>query len=88
MKKLVLLFAIPLAISCASYETVTVVDATPVYASRKADEKAIVTIPANTDVMLKGKSKVKKVKYQTYEGFVVSPNYATKTVVKKTVPNP
>ena len=88
MKKLVLLFAIPLVFSCASYETVTVVDATPVYSTKKADQKAIVTIPANTEVQLKGKKKVKKVKYKTYEGFVVAPNYGTKTIVKKTVPTP
>ncbi|MGV3461503.1 MAG: hypothetical protein ACO1N9_13730 [Flavobacterium sp.] len=86
MKKLALLFIVPLAVSCASYETVTIVDATPVYASRDTDKKPIATIPANTEVMMAGKSKFKKVKYKDQKGFVLNPNHATHTVVKKTVP--
>ena len=84
MKKLALLFLIPLAVSCASYETVTIVDETPVYKNRNAEEK-IATIPGNTEVEMAGKKDIKKVKYKGQEGFVVKPNYATHTIVKKTV---
>lgn len=85
MKKLALLLFVPLPFSCASYEPATIVDAMPMYKDKKSQEK-IATIPANTEVMLAGNRDVKKVKYNGKEGFVVKPNYASHTIVKKTVP--
>lgn len=87
MKKIALLLLAGLAFSCASYEKVTIVDSTPMYSSRKADQK-IATIPANTEVEMAGKRDIKKVKYNGQEGFVVKPNHATHTVVTKVVPAP
>jgi hypothetical protein len=87
MKKIALLVFAGMAFSCANYEKVTVVDATPVYSNRKADQK-IATIPANTEVEMAGKRDIKKVKYNGQEGFVVKPNHASHTVVTKVVPAP
>lgn len=84
MKKIALLLFAPLAFSCASYEPATIVDATPMYKDRSAKEK-IATIPGDTEVMLAGNRNVKKVKYNGQEGFVMKPNYASHTIVKKTV---
>jgi hypothetical protein len=84
MKKIALLLFVPLVFSCASYEPATIVDATPMYKDKRSQEK-ITTIPGNTEVMLAGKRDVKKVKYNGQEGFVVKPNYASHTIVKKTV---
>lgn len=85
MKKVALLVVAAAAFSCASYEKVTIVDSTPMYSTKKADTK-IATIPGNTEVMMAGKRDIKKVKYNGQEGYVVKPNHATHTVVKKTVP--
>ena len=47
---------------------------------------APMTIPGNTTVMMAGNGKYKKVKYTDQKGYLLNPNYATKTVVKKTKP--
>lgn len=85
MKKLAVLALAPLVFSCANYKEAIIVDETPVYKSRSTDEK-IATIPGNTTVMMAGNGKYKKVKYKDRKGYLLNPNYATKTVVKKTKP--
>jgi len=85
MKKLIVLLVAPLIFSCASYEPVTIVDETPLYDSRKADNK-IATIPGNTVVQMAGKSNVKKVNYNGREGYVVKPNYASHITIRKVKP--
>lgn len=82
MKKLIVLLVAPLLFSCANYEPVTIVDETPMYDSRKADNK-IATIPGNTVVQMSGKKDVKKVNYRGREGYVVKPNYAAHIVIRK-----
>ena len=88
MKKLAILLFAPLVFSCASYEKVTLVDETPLYENIRPEEQKIATIPANTEVMMAGNGKYRKVKYKKQKGYVLQPNYATHTVVKKTVPTP
>lgn len=85
MKKLIVLLFAPLLFSCASYEPVTIVDETPMYDSRKADNK-IATIPGNTVVQMAGKNDVKKVNYNGRKGFVVKPNYASHITIRKVKP--